>query len=114
MLFGEVIRQQRQRAGLSLANLAAQLGVTKVYVSDVERGLRKPFTQQRIREVAKVLDLDPEELSRLAARSREYVTLPTDGCCKAKVQLAGTLGHVWPSMTAEHAERVQEAIRGSE
>ena len=114
MLFGEIVREARQRAGLSLEKLAVQLGVTKVYVSDVERGMRKPFTQPRIREVAQILGLDPEELSRLGAVSREYVTLPTDDCCAAKVQLAGTLGHVWPSMTEEHAVRVQEAISGSE
>ena len=114
MLFGEIIREARQGAGLSLEKLAGRLGVTKVYVSDVERGMRKPFTQPRIEKVASILGLDAEELSRAAAKRREYVTLPTDDCCDAKVRLAGSLGHVWSSMTAEHAVRVQEVISRSE
>lgn len=110
MLFGEYIRETRQDAGLSLSNVAEKLGVTKVYISDVERGLRPPFTQERLREIALVLELDPLELSQLAANNREYVKLPLEGCCKAKVELAGSLGYVWPSMSEKNAERVLELI----
>ena len=110
MLFGEYIREVRQRAGLSLAKVAEQLGVTKVYISDVERGLRPPFTQERLKGIALVLDLDPFELSQLAASNRDYVKLPLDGCCEAKVELAGSLGYVWPSLSGESAKRVQKII----
>jgi transcriptional regulator with XRE-family HTH domain len=38
--FGRSLRAARNRAGLTQAEVAARLGVTQVYVSYVERGLR--------------------------------------------------------------------------
>jgi transcriptional regulator with XRE-family HTH domain len=112
MLFGEIIREARQNAGLSLAGLASQLGVTKVYVSDVERGLRKPFTQERIRDVASILSLDESELSWKAAGRREFVTLSTEGCSEAKLRLAGAISHYWLGMGDAHAKAVLNVIDG--
>ena len=59
MNFGEKIREARSEKGISLTELAKQLGVTKVYVSDVERGRRAPFNLKRIRQVSEILDCDP-------------------------------------------------------
>jgi transcriptional regulator with XRE-family HTH domain len=112
MSFGEILREARKNAGLSLSKLAVQLGVTKVYVSDVERGLRNPFTQQRIRDVAEILNLDPTALSRAAAVQRKYVTLPTELCGEAKMRLAGSLGHSWPNIKEEHAVGLLKIIEG--
>ncbi|WP_424534345.1 helix-turn-helix domain-containing protein [Sphaerisporangium viridialbum] len=41
-LIGEYIRRQRQQAKMSLRQLAVQAGVSNSYLSQVERGLRKP------------------------------------------------------------------------
>tara|TARA_R100000664_G_scaffold25205_1_gene35155 strand:- start:2708 stop:3106 length:399 start_codon:yes stop_codon:yes gene_type:complete len=110
MLFGEYVREARQEAGLSLANVAEHLGVTKVYVSDVERGLRPPFTQERLSEIAVVLGLNAHKLSQFAARNRDSVKLPLEGSSEKKVQLAGSLGYVWPSVTEKNAERILNLI----
>jgi transcriptional regulator with XRE-family HTH domain len=112
MSFGEIIREARQNAGLSLDGLASQLGVTKVYVSDVERGLRKPFTQERIRQVASILDLDPAELSWRAASKREFITLPTESCSETKLKLAGAISYYWLDMSDARASAVLNVING--
>ena len=112
MFFGEMLREARTRAGLRLEKVAVQLGVTKVYVSDVERGMRKPLTQGRIRDIAEILNLDAAELSHAAAAERKYVTLPTELCGEAKMRLAGSLGHSWPNVNEEHAVRLLKIIEG--
>jgi len=112
MLFGEMIREARQNSGLSLSGLATQLGVTKVYVSDVERGLRKPFTQERIRSVAEILDLDVAELSWKAADEREFVLLPTEDCSGPKLRLAGAISQSWLDMSDARAKSVLNVITG--
>ena len=42
---GDYIRQQREQAKISLRQLAQQAGVSNPYLSQVERGLRKPSAE---------------------------------------------------------------------
>ena|SRR5215472_3269869 len=66
MSFGELIRSSRRRLNKSLQEVANALGVTAVYVSEVERGKRPPFTIERLPALAKVLELDIEEVEKAA------------------------------------------------
>lgn len=45
--FGDYVRGARQRAGLSLRELGKALGVSHVYVREVECGHRPPFVRER-------------------------------------------------------------------
>jgi len=58
---GEYIRQQRQQAKISLQQLAAQAGVSKPYLSQIERGLRKP-SAEILNQIAKGLRISAEAL----------------------------------------------------
>ena len=42
---GDYIRQQREQAKISLRQLAEQAGVSNPYLSQIERGLRKPSAE---------------------------------------------------------------------
>jgi transcriptional regulator with XRE-family HTH domain len=42
---GEFIRQQRERANLSLRRLAERAGISNPYLSQIERGIRKPSAE---------------------------------------------------------------------
>src|SRR5262252_7686796 len=42
---GDYIRQQREQAKISLRQLADQAGVSNPYLSQIERGLRKPSAE---------------------------------------------------------------------
>jgi transcriptional regulator with XRE-family HTH domain len=58
---GEYIREQRQRAKISLRQLAEQTGVSNPYLSQVERGLRKP-SAEILQQIAKGLRISAEVL----------------------------------------------------
>ena len=110
MSFGTVVRSGREARGLSLSAIAKALGVTKVYVSDVERGLRAPFTREKLEKVAEVLELDPVELHELAADHRGYVRLPYSAEDRDKNRLAAVLSHRWVEMDGDEVVKIMGAL----
>ncbi|RJL30836.1 helix-turn-helix domain-containing protein [Bailinhaonella thermotolerans] len=58
---GEYIREQRQQAKISLRQLAAQAGVSNPYLSQIERGLRRP-SAEILQQIAKGLRISAEAL----------------------------------------------------
>ena len=56
-----ILIEARERTGLSRAEVAAKIGETESYVSDVETGERGVDVEIFLR-MAKVLDLDPAEV----------------------------------------------------
>src|SRR4051812_6961222 len=58
---GQFIREQRQHAKLSLRRLAEDTGVSNPYLSQVERGLRKP-SAEILQQLAKGLRISAEQL----------------------------------------------------
>ncbi len=64
-MFGEKLKSIRIEKGVSLRNLADKLGVSAPYLSDVERGQRKPLSGEHIDKIADVLGLTPEERQSL-------------------------------------------------
>ncbi|MEI7893891.1 MAG: helix-turn-helix transcriptional regulator [Myxococcales bacterium] len=76
--FGERLRELRKTANKTLGELAAILGVSIVYVSDVERGNRPPFRAELIEKIAASLGIDGTELHKLAAEGRGAFELRTD------------------------------------
>jgi transcriptional regulator with XRE-family HTH domain len=58
---GEYIREQRQRAKVSLRQLAEATGVSNPYLSQIERGLRKP-SAEILQQIAKGLRISAEAL----------------------------------------------------
>jgi transcriptional regulator with XRE-family HTH domain len=73
MSFGELIRTSRRRLNKSLLDVADALGVTVVYVSEVERGKRPPFTNERLPALAQVLELSLDELKTAAWIGRKAI-----------------------------------------
>jgi transcriptional regulator with XRE-family HTH domain len=58
---GEYIREQREQAKISLRQLAQQAGVSNPYLSQIERGLRKP-SADILQQIAKGLRISAEAL----------------------------------------------------
>jgi len=58
---GDYLRQQREGAQLSLRQLAEQAGVSNPYLSQIERGLRRPSAQV-LQQLAKALRISAEQL----------------------------------------------------
>lgn len=58
---GQFIKEQRQRSALSIRNLAELTGVSNPYLSQIERGLRKP-SAEILRSIAEALAIRTETL----------------------------------------------------
>lgn len=58
---GEFIRERRNQARLSLRKLSEQAGISNPYLSQIERGLRKP-SAEILQSIAKALRISAETL----------------------------------------------------
>src|SRR5437764_3606217 len=58
---GEFIREQRRVARLSLRSLSTLAGISNPYLSQIERGLRKP-SAEILQQIAKALSISAETL----------------------------------------------------
>jgi len=58
---GDYLREQRRHARLSLRQLADAAGVSNPYLSQIERGLRKP-SAEILQQIAKALRISAEQL----------------------------------------------------
>src|SRR5215472_9572262 len=74
---GDYIRQQREQAKFSLRQLAQAAGVSNPYLSQVERGLRKP-SADILTQIAKGLRISAEALYAQAGVLDEH-GVPGDG-----------------------------------
>lgn len=78
---GDYLRQQRVAAHLSLRQLADLAGVSNPYLSQIERGLRKPSAQV-LQRLAQALRISAEQLYVQAG-----IVMPVDGA-DGSVELA--------------------------
>jgi transcriptional regulator with XRE-family HTH domain len=118
---GAFIREQRKGAQLSLRNLASMAGVSNPYLSQIERGLRKP-SAEILQAIAKALRISAETLyvkagileesdDDLAARIQADSSL-TEKQKRALVEvyLSFRQGVVPPEPTDEEAAAVAERL----
>ena len=70
---GDYLKEQRVAARLSLRQLAEQAGVSNPYLSQIERGLRKPSAEV-LQQIAKALRISAEQLY-----IRAGIVSPEDG-----------------------------------
>ncbi|MEE1931382.1 helix-turn-helix transcriptional regulator [Streptomyces sp. TRM 70351] len=69
---GDFLREQRSNAQLSLRQLADAAGVSNPYLSQIERGLRKP-SAEILQQLAKALRISAETLYVRAGMLEERV-----------------------------------------
>src|SRR6476619_4379876 len=79
---GDYLREQRVSARLSLRQLAEQAGVSNPYLSQLERGLRRPSAEV-LQQLAKALRISAEQLY-----IRAGIVAPDEGI-GGSVELAG-------------------------
>ncbi|MFM8826135.1 MAG: helix-turn-helix domain-containing protein [Actinomycetota bacterium] len=58
---GEFIRQQRENAQQSIRDLARAAGVSNPYLSQIERGIRRP-SAEILQQIARALEISAESL----------------------------------------------------
>lgn len=58
---GQFIRQQRERANLSLRRLAEKAGISNPYLSQIERGIRRP-SAEILKNLSRALEISANSL----------------------------------------------------
>lgn len=94
--FGLRLRDLRRQRGLTLAQMAHDLGVSSAYLSALEHGRRGSPGPGLVIEVCGYFGLiwdEAEALKRLASLSAPKVTLDTGGLAPRTTAFANRLGH---------------------
>ena len=92
--FGEKVRELRQRRGITLKQLAADLVVSPAYLSALEHGHRGRPSPAFIVQICEYFHLiwdDYEEMHRLARLSHPRVVVDTRGLSPTATELANLL-----------------------
>jgi transcriptional regulator with XRE-family HTH domain len=89
--FGEVLRQFRREANKTLGDVARLLDVSTVYVSDVERGNRKPFARARILKIADYLCKDSGPLLAAADNEKGVIEYDITNASELEAKVVGGL-----------------------
>jgi transcriptional regulator with XRE-family HTH domain len=113
---GEYLREQRRSARLSLRQLADAAGVSNPYLSQIERGLRKP-SAEILQQLAKALRISAETLyvqaGILDERERDELEVPavilTDPSISERQKQV--LIQIYESFRKENAAAGTEAAR---
>jgi transcriptional regulator with XRE-family HTH domain len=114
---GEYLREQRLSAQLSLRQLAEQTGVSNPYLSQIERGLRRPSAEV-LQQLAKALRISAETLYVRAgildpedgeARSVELAILADSGLTERQKQ---SLVDVYQSFRSANARNQDDNNTG--
>ena len=66
--FGAKVRRLREERDIGLRPFARMVGISATYLSKVERGELPPPAEDRVKEIARLLGQDPDELLALAGR----------------------------------------------
>ena len=114
--FGDALRKTRQSAGRTLGDVAKLLEVSIVYVSDVERSNRRPFGNERILKIAKLLKTDPGPLISAAIVERGVIEYDITKAKPLEATVVGDLvsGLARGGVTDEQLEKISSILKDSE
>lgn len=111
--FGQRVRQLRAARGVTLAEMAATLGVTPAYLSALEHGKRGRPTFTLIQGVIHVLGViwdEADELVRLADLSHPRVTVDTAGLDPEATLLANRLAREIAALEPQDLQQLSAVL----
>lgn len=111
--FGQVLRNNRRQAGKTLGDLAEVLGVSVVYLSDVERGYRRPLKKERILKIAEFLGTDAADLFAAADWERGFIEYDITKARPLEADVVGGLvsGLARGGITDDQLISIQEILK---
>lgn len=112
--FGDLLRKQRRKADKTLGDVAGLLGVSIVFLSDVERGNRKPLGNERILKIAEFLSQDPTSLIEAADVERGFIEYNIRKARPLEADVVGGLvaGLARGGVTDDQLHHIQEILNG--
>ena len=111
MTFGQRIRRIREQSKKSMRDLAKALGVSIVYISDIELGHRNPPTGEKLDKIADFLQLDRKDVAEWAMQERGYIEIGLKDTRTPMSNVALALARRGDSLTEEEASQILEIIK---
>ena len=111
--FGEKIRELRRSRGITLKQMAEDLGVSSAYFSALEHGRRGRPGSGLVQQICGYFELmwdEAEELQRLAELSHPRVVVDTGGLSPKATKLANVLAEKIETMDEETLEWILAEI----
>jgi len=109
------VREFREARGVTLKQMAEDLGVSSAYFSALEHGHRGRPGSGLVQQICGYFELmwdDAEELKRLAELSHPRVTVDTAGLSPKATQLANLLAERIDSLDEETLDWILAEIEG--
>ena len=112
----EALTDQLRVQEAGLADVAQLLDVSVVYVSDVERGNRRPFGNARIVKVAGLLGADPVPLIAAAAFEKGVIEFDITRATPLEAEVVGNLVSrlICGRVTQDQLARIGDILTESE
>lgn len=108
---GSFIRQQRERSAISLRKLADRAGISNPYLSQIERGLRKP-SAEILKSIARALSISAESLYERAGLLERQGSSDLENAILSDSTLSSSqrqaLAEIYRSFVAGHDEEENE------
>ena len=114
--FGNTLRRTRQNAEKTLGDVARLLDLSVVYISDVERGNRRPFSNERILRLANFLNADPAPLIAAADVEKGVIEYDISKAKPLEARVVGDLvsGLARGGVTEDQLEKIRNILGDSE
>lgn len=104
--FGGLLRELRIKHKKTISELAKLLDVSVVYISDVERGKRNPFDEDKINKISSFLKIDATDLLNQAAMDKKTVELSLEDKNNIHSKTALALARKWDSITEDELNEI--------
>ena len=109
MKFGAYIRSVREERKVGLREMARKIGVSPTYVSKVERDEFAPPAEDKVRKIAEILEMDPDELLSRAGKVSSDLT----EIIRARPRVLAALLRATKGMTADDVGRLARNVEKS-
>ncbi|MFO1150170.1 MAG: helix-turn-helix transcriptional regulator [Alsobacter sp.] len=115
--FGARLRELRQARGVTLSDMAREIGVSPTYLSALEHGRRGRPSWALVQQVIQYFNViwdDAEELQRLANMSHPRVVIDTAGLSPSATRLANRLAHRIRALSERDLAAILALLEGPE
>ena len=110
--FGETIRDLRTAQKLGLRETATKAGISRAYLSSIERGKESPPRPEVIKEMARVLASDPDILFRLPSSTDLEVVDYLHNCPEAMVLIRYIKENSFTGADINNLIQIAESMKG--
>ena len=108
--FGQLLRQRREDARKTLKDVADYLGLSIVYLSDIERNRRNPPAAEIINKIAAFIGCPANWLLDQADMDRNRVEIPLTSADSSNMA-ALALARRWTDLTEEQLQNILRIVK---